>query len=136
MPDTPAAELLAEAYTWYSTGLRELVHELLGEAGLDAGVDTVEDLCGDLWLHATEFTATHTLSYTEVLDLLDRNADLLVNRLRCRPEVRLAGRLDTAVDPVDVAEPATIAVGGAGRRALPRPRRGAAECPRPQRAAA
>ncbi|MFJ2191599.1 hypothetical protein ACIOJE_27320 [Kitasatospora sp. NPDC087861] len=121
MPDTPAAVQLAEAYTWYATGLRDLVLELLDEAGLDTASDTAEDLCGDLWLHAAEFTASHNLSFTEVLALLDRNADLLVNRLRYGPPVTPAGRLDTAP--------------GTGTQLLPRSRR-AAESPRPQRAAA
>ncbi|MGW2544745.1 hypothetical protein ACWC5I_28665 [Kitasatospora sp. NPDC001574] len=127
MSETPAAgALLAEAYTWYSTALRDLVQDLLVEAGLDRDDDTLDDVCGDLWLHAAELTATHRLSFTELLDALDRNADLLVNRLHHRPEVALAGRADTAADPVDVAELAAAAVDGVGYTPVLRPRRPAA----------
>ncbi|MFE4356148.1 hypothetical protein [Kitasatospora sp. NPDC056800] len=118
-----AAAMLAEAYTWYSTGLRDLVVELLDEAGLDdTTVDTADDLCGDLcgelWLHAAAFTAVRSLSFTEILDLLDRTADLLVGRLQHRPQLILAGRLATAADSVDVAELAATTDHGP----LPRPR--------------
>ncbi|MFE4399096.1 MULTISPECIES: hypothetical protein [Streptomycetaceae] len=119
MPDTSTATLLAEAFTWYSTGLRDLVQELLDDAGLDTTVDTADDLCGDLWLHAAELTAVRTLSFTEILDLLDRNADLLVGRLQHRPQLILAGRLDTAADAVDVAE---LAAAATDHGPLPRPR--------------
>ncbi|MER6364443.1 hypothetical protein [Kitasatospora sp. NPDC001527] len=140
MPDTPApaAVLLAEAYTWYSAGLRELVQELLDGADLDTGSDAVDDLCGELWLHATEATAGRRLSFTELLDLLDSTANVLVTRLHDRPPVRMAGRLATAAAPgaADIAELAASAVDAVGYQPVPRPRRPAAERPRPQRAAA
>ncbi|MFF2080600.1 hypothetical protein ACFVXG_38280 [Kitasatospora sp. NPDC058162] len=125
MPNTPDT-VLADAYTWYSTGLRDLVQELLEETGLDTASDLVDDLCGELWLHAAELAVSHGLSFTDVLDLLDRNADLLVNRLRLQPTEIPAGRLDTVADPADVAELATDSVDGTGDRPVPRPRRPAA----------
>lgn len=123
MPETTAATLLTDAYTWYSASLRDLVRELLDEAGLDVSEDTVDDLCGELWLHAMEFSATRCLSFTEVLDLLDRNADILVERFRHQPDAVPGGRLNTAADPVDVAKLATAAVDRAGHRPVPRPHR-------------
>ncbi|MFI9366009.1 hypothetical protein ACIG5E_33900 [Kitasatospora sp. NPDC053057] len=122
MPDTPN-QLLADAYTWYSTGLRDLVLELLDEASPDTASDTVDDLCGELWLHAAELTATRSLSFTEVLDLLDRNAELLVNRLRNQSTPIPAGRLGTAADPADVAELVTNAIDDTDYRPVPRPQR-------------
>ncbi|WP_380286565.1 hypothetical protein [Kitasatospora purpeofusca] len=122
MPDTltpKAAALLAEAYTWYSAALRDLVQELLDDAGLDIGSDTVDDLCGELWLHVAELLAIRTYTFTEVLDVLDLSADVLVNRLRDRPQVRLTGRLTTAADAVDVAE---LAAAATDHGPLPRPR--------------
>ncbi|MER5353417.1 hypothetical protein ABT093_24165 [Kitasatospora sp. NPDC002551] len=133
-----AAALLADAYTWYSGTLRDLVLELLDDAGLDTGSDAVDDLCGELWLHAAEFTVSRRLSFTELLDLLDSTADVLVTRLHDRPPVRLAGRLATAAAPnaADIAELAASAADAAGYQQVPRPRRPAAEQSRPQRAAA
>ncbi|MFF2123482.1 hypothetical protein ACFVXH_39760 [Kitasatospora sp. NPDC058184] len=112
-----ATALLAEAYTWHSAALRDLVLELLDEASLDdTTVDTVDDLCGELWLHAVELTATSGgLSFTEILDA---RAAVLVDGLRDQPTVDLAGQLDTAADPVDVAELAATTDHGP----LPRPR--------------
>ncbi|MFJ9777111.1 hypothetical protein ACIRVF_38750 [Kitasatospora sp. NPDC101157] len=123
MPETTAAMLLTDAYTWYSTGLRDLVRELLDEAGLDINEDTVDDLCGELWLHAAEFTATRCLSFTEVLDLLDWSADVLVNRLRNQPAPILAGRLGTAADPADIAGLVTNTIDDADYRPAARPQR-------------
>ncbi|MGW7445013.1 hypothetical protein [Kitasatospora sp. NPDC054795] len=136
MPETPAAAAqLADAYTWYSTGLRDLVRELLDEAGLDTASDTVDDLCGDLWLHAAERAASHGgLSFTEILDALDAHAVALVDGLHGQPPVTDEGRLDTATDPADIAELALAAADRAGRQPLPRQH--AAERPHPQRAAA
>ncbi|MFJ9447156.1 hypothetical protein ACIRRH_35700 [Kitasatospora sp. NPDC101235] len=129
--------LLAEAFTWYAPGLRDLVRERLDEADLDTSTDTVEDLCGDLWLHAAEITATHPLTFAELLDLLDRNANLLVNRLHYQPEVIVVGRLDTAADLVDVAELALATADSTGHQPpLPRPRHHAAKHRSPQRTAA
>ncbi|MFH9354023.1 hypothetical protein [Kitasatospora sp. NPDC017646] len=116
-------QLLADAYTWYSTGLRDRVQDLLDETGLATGSDTVDDICGELWLHAAEFTATRCLSFTEVLDLLDWSADVLVNRLRNQPAPILAGRLGTAADPADIAEVVTNAVGETDYRPAARPQR-------------
>ncbi|MFF4384463.1 hypothetical protein [Kitasatospora sp. NPDC001547] len=129
MPNAPAATLLAEAYTWYSTGLRDLVLELLDEAGLDTASDTIDDLCGDLWLHAAELAASAGLSYTGLLDALDAHATTLVTGLRHREPVTAAGRLDTA-------ELAVTAADRAGHQPLPRPHRHAAEYTYPRRAAA
>ncbi|MEU3564155.1 hypothetical protein [Kitasatospora sp. NPDC006786] len=136
MPETPAAATpLADAYTWYSTGLRDLVRELLDEAGLDTAGDTVDDLCGDLWLHAAELARTGR-SFGELLDTLDVNAEIFVSRLHNSPAVTLSGRLDTAADPADTAELALAAADRAGRQPLPRPRQHATERRHPQRAAA
>ncbi|MBP0453974.1 hypothetical protein J5Y04_31195 [Kitasatospora sp. RG8] len=141
MPETPAAATpLAETYTWYSTALRDLVLELLDETGLDTASDTVDDLCGDLWLHAAELACTGR-SFGELLDTLDINAEIFVGRLHDRPRVTAAGRLDTAPDPADVAELATDSVDGFGHRPVPRPRRPvtasvAFEHPRPLSSAA
>ncbi|MER7848334.1 hypothetical protein ABTZ03_30860 [Kitasatospora sp. NPDC096077] len=123
MPDTTAATLLTDAFTWYSTGLRDLVRELLDEADLDTGEDTVDDLCGDLWLHAAEFTSNNRLDFTGLLDLLDETADIFVERLRHQPDAVPGGRLNTAADPVDVARLAIAAVDAARHRPVPRPHR-------------
>ncbi|WBP91975.1 hypothetical protein [Kitasatospora cathayae] len=120
MPDTPS-QTVAEVYTWYSTVLRDLVQDLMDEAGLDTASDTVDDLCGDLWLHAAELACTGR-SFTELLDTLDVNAEILVGRLHNRPPVTATGRLDTAADPTDVAEIATDAVDRTDHGPLPRPR--------------
>ncbi|MFF0415625.1 hypothetical protein ACFYUY_35005 [Kitasatospora sp. NPDC004745] len=126
MPNTPAAALLADAYTWFSTGLQDLVKELLDDSGLDTANDLVGDLCGELWLHAAEIAMAHGRSFTEILDLLDEKAGRLVNRLRDGPELDLAGRNDTVADPADVAELAADSVDGTGHRPVPRPHRPAA----------
>ncbi|MFE7194009.1 hypothetical protein [Kitasatospora sp. NPDC057541] len=123
MPDpltAPAAVLLAEAYTWYSASLRDLVRELLDDASLDTASDTADDLCAELWLHAAGLLAVRSYSYTELLDVLDLSAEILVNRLQHQLPVRLAGRLATAADAVDVAELAAAAATDHGP--LPRPR--------------
>ncbi|MGA5823711.1 hypothetical protein ACPC54_38335 [Kitasatospora sp. NPDC094028] len=99
------------------------MRELLDDAGLDIASDTVDDLCGDLWLHAVELAVSSGRSFTELLDTLDVNAVLLVSRLHDRPPVTAAGRLDTAADTIDVAEFATDAIVGGHRpfsRARPR----------------
>ncbi|MFJ6384668.1 hypothetical protein ACIQI7_32260 [Kitasatospora sp. NPDC092039] len=134
MPD-PTTQL-AEAFTWYSTGLRDLVQDLLDETGLDTASDTVDDLCGELWLHAVTRAVSHGRSFTELLDMLDAHAELVVGRLRDRPPVTSAGRLDTAADTVDVAELVTDAIVDAERRPFRRTRPRGGECHRPQRTAA
>ncbi|MET8624720.1 hypothetical protein ABZW30_13340 [Kitasatospora sp. NPDC004669] len=123
MPETAAATLLAEVYTWYSTGLRDLVQEKLDDAGLDTANDLIDDLCGELWLHAAELAVSHGRSFTELLDTLDVNAEIFVNRLYHRPAVTLGGCLDAAADSIDVAEHASNAVDGTGYRPAPRPQR-------------
>ncbi|MET8704358.1 hypothetical protein ABZW10_36715 [Kitasatospora sp. NPDC004723] len=116
----PAAVLLAEAYTWHSAALRDLVLELLDDADPDnIASDTVDDLCAELWLHAAGLLAVRSYSYTELLDVLDLSAEILVNRLQHQLPVRLAGRLATAADAVDVAE---LAAAATDHGPLPRPR--------------
>ncbi|MEU9044550.1 MULTISPECIES: hypothetical protein [unclassified Kitasatospora] len=128
MPEAPSP--LADAYTWYATTLRDLVRDLLDDAGLDTDSDTVEDLCGDLWLHAAELSASRSLSFTELLDTLDVNAEILVGRLHYQPPVTATGRLDTAADTIDVAELATNAIVGGEHRPFPRARPRGFERPR------
>ncbi|MFE2175833.1 hypothetical protein [Kitasatospora sp. NPDC059462] len=123
MPDpltAPAAVLLAEAYSWHSGSLRDLVLKLLDDAGPDnIASDTVDDLCAELWLHAAGLLAVRSCSYTELLDVLDFSTEILVNRLQRQPAVRLTGRLATAADAVDVAE---LAAAATDHGPLPRPR--------------
>ncbi|MDH6709855.1 hypothetical protein P3T27_006604 [Kitasatospora sp. MAA19] len=111
MSDTPTTPL-AEAFTRYSTGMRDLVQELLHGAGPDTASDLADDLCGELWLHAAEAAASDGLSFTGLLDALDAHATILVAGLRDQPPVTAAGRLDMAADPVDIAELAVAAADG------------------------